>query len=126
MTRSRGRSTASGTSANRKSRSSASAPSSRSGLPIPRKRRRCERRSRALRETMGSADRIRVAKWTVARGYRALGRLDDAEAIQKALVVEFDAVGEPDGYVYEELAEIALARGNVDAARPWAAKAHAA
>lgn len=80
----------------------------------------------ALRERMGNADRIRVAKWTVARGYRALGRLDDAEAIQKALAVEFDAVGEPDGYVYEELAEIALARGNVDAARPWAAKAHAA
>ena len=80
----------------------------------------------ALRETMGKADRIRVAKWTVARGYRAIGRLDDAEAIQKALVAEFDAIGEPDGYVYEELAEIALARGNADAARPWAAKAHAA
>ena len=80
----------------------------------------------ALRETMGNADRIRVAKWTVARGYRAIGRLDDAESIQKALVVEFDAVGESDGYVYEELAEIALARGDAVAARPWAAKAHAA
>nr|AEQ20375.1 hypothetical protein [uncultured bacterium CSL11] len=80
----------------------------------------------ALRETMGDANRIRVAKWTVARGYRAIGRLDEAEAIQKALVVEFDALGEPDGYVYEELAEIALARGNPVAARPWAAKAHAA
>lgn len=79
----------------------------------------------ALRETMGNADRIRVAKWTVARGYRAVGRLDDAETIQKALVVEFDAIGEPDGYVYEELALIALARGDADAAQPWAAKAHA-
>jgi tetratricopeptide (TPR) repeat protein len=80
----------------------------------------------ALRETMGNADRIRVAEWTVARGYRAVGRLDDAERIQKALVVEFDAIGEPDGYVYEELAEIALARGDAAAARPWAAKAYAA
>jgi len=79
----------------------------------------------ALRETMGSADRIRVAKWTVARGLRAVGRLEDAERIQKALVVEFDAIGEPDGYVYEELAEIALARGDTAAAQPWAAKAHA-
>ena len=83
-------------------------------------------RALALRETMGDAGRIRVAQWTVARGYRAVGRLDDAERIQKALVVEFDAIGEPDGYVYEELAEIALARGDAAAARPWAAKAHAA
>jgi len=80
----------------------------------------------AARETMGDAGRIRVAKWTVARGYRAVGRLDDAERIQKALVVEFDALGEPDGYVYEELAEIALARGDAASAQPWAAKAHAA
>ncbi|HET9337970.1 MAG TPA: tetratricopeptide repeat protein [Casimicrobiaceae bacterium] len=80
----------------------------------------------ALRETMGDAGRIRVAQWTVARGYRAVGRLDDAERIQRALVAEFDAIGEPDGYVYEELAEIALARGDLAAARPWAAKAHAA
>ena len=72
----------------------------------------------AMRETMGDAGRIRVAKWTVARGYRAVGRLDDAEKIQKALVVEFDALGEPDGYVYEELAEIALARGDAAAAQP--------
>ena len=83
------------------------------------------RKALALRETMGNADRTRVAKWTVARGYRAVGRLDDAEAIQKALVVEFDAIGEADGYVYEELAEIALARGDPAAAQPWAAKAHA-
>ena len=78
-----------------------------------------------LREAMGNAERIRVAKWTVARGYRAVGRLDDAEKIQTALVAEFDATGEPDGYVFEELAEIALARGDAAAAQPWAAKAHA-
>lgn len=79
----------------------------------------------AARETMGNASRTRIAKWTVARGYRAVGRLDDAERVQKALVVELDAIGEPDGYVYEELAEIELARGNAKAAQPWAAKAHA-
>ncbi len=80
----------------------------------------------AAREPMGNAEQTRVARWTVARGYRAVGRLDDAEAIQKALVAELDAIGETDGYVYEELAEIALARGDAKAARPWAAKAHAA
>jgi tetratricopeptide (TPR) repeat protein len=79
----------------------------------------------ALREKTGEAERIRIARWTVARGLRAMGRLDGAEAIQKALAVEFDAIGEPDGYVYEELAEIALARGDPAAAQPWAARAHA-
>ena len=37
----------------------------------------------------------RVAKWTVARGYRALGRLDDAKKIQLALAAETEAADEP-------------------------------
>ena len=80
----------------------------------------------SAREMAGNAASTRVAKWTVARGYRAVGRLDDAEALQKSLLAELDRIGETDGYVYEELAEIALARGDAEAARPWAAKAHAA
>jgi tetratricopeptide (TPR) repeat protein len=82
-------------------------------------------RALAAREAAGTAAGIRIAKWTVARGYRAVGRLDDAQALQLALAAETEAAGEPDGYVYEELAEIALARGDAAAARPWAAKAHA-
>ncbi len=78
-----------------------------------------------LRQQAGDPEAIRVAKWTVARGYRATGKLDDAEKIQKALVVEMEKAGEPDGYVYEEMAEIAVARGNKSAAAPWAAKAYA-
>lgn len=80
----------------------------------------------AARESMGNASLTRIAKWTVARGYRAVGRLDDAEAAQKSLLAELTAAGETDGYVYEELAEIALARGDANTAQPWAAKAHAA
>jgi tetratricopeptide (TPR) repeat protein len=78
-----------------------------------------------IREAAGNAYEIKIAKWTIARGYRATGKLDDAEKIQRALVTETESAGEPDGYVYEELAEIALARGDSDAARPWAAKAYA-
>jgi len=78
-----------------------------------------------LRESQGNAENIRVAKWTIARGYRATGKLDDAEKMQRGLVVEMEKTGEPDGYVYEELAEIAIARGDKVAAAPWAAKAHA-
>ena len=79
----------------------------------------------AQREEAGKTASIRIAKWTVARGLRATGALDDAQAIQMALVVETERDNAPDGYVYEELAEIALARGDRKGAAPWAAKAHA-
>ncbi|HEX4883773.1 MAG TPA: hypothetical protein VFX05_06510 [Casimicrobiaceae bacterium] len=78
-----------------------------------------------VREASGDANRLRVARWTVARGYRALGRLDDAERLQQALLDDHRKAGEEDGYVYEELAEIAVARGDYAAAGPWAAKAYA-
>ncbi len=80
----------------------------------------------SAREATGNAASIRVAKWTVGRGLRGVGRLDDAEAAQKSLAAELERIGETDGYVYEELAEIALARGDAKAAGRWAAKAHAA
>jgi hypothetical protein len=67
--------------------------------------------------------RTRIARWTVARGLRSLGRLDEAEAIQRKLADELAEAHAPDGYVFEELAEIAVARGDRAAAQPWAAKA---
>jgi tetratricopeptide (TPR) repeat protein len=79
----------------------------------------------AARESAGDVGTIRIAKWTVARGLRSLGRLDEAEAMQRALADELTNANAPDGYVFEELAEIALARGDREAARPWAAKAYA-
>jgi len=79
----------------------------------------------AAREAAHDVGRTRIARWTVARGLRSLGRLDEAEAMQRALAEEFAAANAPDGYVFEELAEIALARGDRVAARPWAAKAYA-
>ena len=75
---------------------------------------------------MGKAALIRVAKWTVGRGLRGVGRLDEAEAMQKSLAAELERIGETDGYVYEELAEIALLRGDAKEGGRWAAKAHAA
>ena len=77
------------------------------------------------RERSGDVHRIREARWTVAHGLRSVGKLDDARAMQLALAAELDRAGESDGYVYEELAEIELARGDAKAARPWAAKAYA-
>ena len=78
-----------------------------------------------LREASGNALNIRIAKWTIARGLRATGKLDDAKKIQLALVAETEAANEPDGYTYEELAEIAVAQRDTQAAKTWAGKAHA-
>lgn len=77
----------------------------------------------AARDAAHDAHGTRIARWTVARGLRALGRLDEAEAIQRRLVDEYAAAHAPDGYVFEELAEIALARGDRAAVQTWAAKA---
>jgi tetratricopeptide (TPR) repeat protein len=82
-------------------------------------------RALAAREEGGDAARTRIARWTVARGLRAVGRLDEAERIQFALAAEFERDGAADGYVFEELYEIALARGDAAAARAWAARAYA-
>lgn len=76
-------------------------------------------------EQRGDPNAVRFARWRIARAQRSLGQLDDAENMQRALLTEFDRLGEPDGYVYEELAEIAIARGDARAARDWAARAHA-
>ena len=74
-------------------------------------------------EAKGDTSAIRIARWTVARGLRAVGRLDEAEAMQRALADELDAANAPDGDVFEELAEIAAARGDRTAAATWAGKA---
>ena len=78
----------------------------------------------AAREAAGDKRRARIARWTVARALRSLNRLDEAEKIQQALVAENETAGTPDGFVYEELAEIALARNDAATAKAWAAKAY--
>ena len=83
------------------------------------------RAAQRAREEAGDVGRIRVARWTVARGLRSLGRLDEAEAIQRALAAETERDGATDGFIYEELMEIALARSDAKSAKPWAAKAYA-
>ncbi len=52
-----------------------------------------------------------IAKWTVARTLRALNRIDQAITIQVGLMEEMVNGEAPDGYVYEELGELYLAKG---------------
>jgi len=75
-------------------------------------------------EARGDPASVRVAHWMIARAQRSLGQLDEAEKTQRGLLADYEKLREPDGYVYEELAEIALARGDAAAAKPWAAKAY--
>jgi tetratricopeptide (TPR) repeat protein len=74
-------------------------------------------------ESRGDPRGVRIARWTVARAYRSLGRYDEALAIQRRLAAEGEAAGESDGYVYEELGELLLAKGDAAAARPNFARA---
>ena len=61
------------------------------------------REERAAAEGESQAEPLRVARWTVARGLREVGRYAEALEIQLALA----AAGPPDPYVDEELAELA-------------------
>lgn len=67
---------------------------------------------------------VRIAKWSVARTKRSLGRYDEALAEQRALEAEFKSVGEEDGFVYEELAELLLQKGDAAAAKDYFGRAY--
>lgn len=77
----------------------------------------------AFRIQQGKPGNIRIAKWCIAKTHRMLGKLDSALATQIVLEKEYAEAGEPDGYVYEELGELYLAKGDSAAAAPWFAKA---
>jgi tetratricopeptide (TPR) repeat protein len=76
------------------------------------------RKSLAVHEAAGRAVNVRIAHWMIARSLRAQGQLQEALAIQQRLEREWDAAGEPDPYVYEELEHLHRALGDdVEAAR---------
>jgi tetratricopeptide (TPR) repeat protein len=77
-------------------------------------------KSLAWNELHGDAERLRIARWTIARAYRSLDRLQEALDIQLALEQEIDAEGtEPDGYVYEEIGECLLVMGRDEESKPY-------
>ncbi len=71
----------------------------------------------------GKPEQTQIAKWSVARCLRSLGRCDEALAIQWALEAEHKQAGSTDGYVFEEIAENLAALGRMDEARPYFEKA---
>lgn len=76
-------------------------------------------------QSIGSGEPLRIAKWSVARVMRSLGRWQEALARQHELREEMERLGlANDGYVSEEIGELLLALGREDEATPWFAKAH--
>jgi tetratricopeptide (TPR) repeat protein len=71
-------------------------------------------------------EQIRIARWSVARCLRSLGRCQEALAIQRDLEAELAAAGSVDGYVFEEIAENLAALGDMAAARPYFVQAYVA
>jgi hypothetical protein len=74
----------------------------------------------------GKPERVRVARWCVARALRSLGQLEHALAEQQALRREGEAAGEQPGYTYEEIGECLLALDRAEEARPYFALAYRA
>jgi tetratricopeptide (TPR) repeat protein len=61
-----------------------------------------------------------IARWSVARQYRALGRTEEALAVQRQLLAE----NGKDGFVHEELGECLLLLGRGAEAAPHFKRAH--
>jgi tetratricopeptide (TPR) repeat protein len=81
-------------------------------------------KAESYRRAKGSVPEIRIAVWCVARALRSLNRVEEALSKQMALKAEFDAVGERDGFVFEEIAECLLELRRTEEARPYFAKAY--
>ncbi len=79
------------------------------------------RKGLAWQEAHGTPRTLQIARWSVGRLLRALGRIDEALPVQQALLAE---VADPDAFVHEELGECLLAKGRADEARAHFAKAH--
>ena len=76
------------------------------------------------RRAQGKADDIRIARWCIARCLRSLNRVEEALAVQRELEQQIAEIENPDGYVYEELAECLYALGRTDEARAHFLRAH--
>lgn len=78
--------------------------------------------SRAAFLRDGRSANVRIADWMIAWTLRGAGRAEEALAIQLRLEQEWDAAGEPDPYVFEELETLYRERGDAERAAHYAAR----
>lgn len=67
---------------------------------------------------------MQIAKWTVGRAKRSVGRTEEALTLQQTLLEEHEVSGTSDGYVYEEIAECLFALDRPDEALPYFGRAY--
>jgi tetratricopeptide (TPR) repeat protein len=72
-------------------------------------------------ERAGNPGRLRIGHWMVAWTLRAMGRADEALAIQLRLEQENRAAGTPDEHVFDELRQLYAAKGDTAKAERYAA-----
>lgn len=82
-------------------------------------------RSLAFHQQRDNEGAVRIARWSIARALRSRGRLDEARRIQENLLKVYTRLGEPSGYVHEELGELLRLQGHNDLAQPHFSQAHA-
>lgn len=75
-------------------------------------------------EATGRTIEARIARWSVSRILRTLGRVDEALTIQQQLAREWGESGASDGYVDEEIGECLLALERGDEAAPHFSQAY--
>lgn len=75
-------------------------------------------RALALFEEKGDAEAVRIARWSVAKVKRRLGRVKEALIEQQALLELLRTSERTDGFVQEEIGECLLALGRGDEAVP--------
>jgi tetratricopeptide (TPR) repeat protein len=75
-------------------------------------------------EARGQASAARTARWSIARVLRAMGKVEDALAVQRGILAETEKAGEEDGFVSEEVGECLFALGRAEEARPHFRRAH--
>jgi tetratricopeptide (TPR) repeat protein len=78
----------------------------------------------ACRQEQELPREVLIARWCVAKCLRHLGNVEASLTAQLELESEWDALGEPDGYVFEEIAECLLLLQRDAEARPYFSKAH--
>lgn len=78
------------------------------------------------RKNRESSAELRIAKWCVARVKRELGNLDEALKIQNDLLKEIEnkKLEPEDGYIFEEIGEILLLKGEENESKSYFAKAY--
>jgi len=78
----------------------------------------------AWRAERDDVEATRIAKWSVGRALRSLGRHDEAVKLQLELEAERKKADAPDGFVFEELGELYLKQGDKEKAKAYFAKAY--